>query len=437
MTLQRAAVLLALAVLPVPLAAQSVGVPVDRIVAVVGDHPILASEVEERLLVAQQAGQTLPTDSAGRRALRHKVLVQMVNEELEVQQALRDTTIKVTDQEVQDQVEQQVKNVRTQISDPNEFLRQLHLAGFNSVEEWRRKLAEDQRRQILVSRLLENLRQSDKLRPIPPTDAQLHAFWDEHKGEVGKRPANVSYRQIVILPQPDSAARATARHLADSLLTLLRGGADFAALARRYSQDSVSAAQGGELGWFRRGVMVKPFEDAAFRLRPGDLSPVVESKFGFHIIQVERIQPAEVLARHILIIPVISAAQIELARKQADSVHDAWVAGASFDSLAARYADPDEQKLVENIPLAQSPLPPEYLSVLTQDTTLGIKPVIVVGANTSRPRFAIIEVTGRQAAGDVTFDDVKDQIKSRVAQDLAEAHYIDGLRSATYVDIRD
>ena len=438
MTFQRAALaLVTLALGPGVLPAQLAVVPVDRIVAVVGDRPILASEVEERLLVAQQGGQTMPTDSAARQALRRQLLTQMVNEELEVQQALHDTTIKVTDQEVEDQVQAQVKGVHTQIPDPNEFLRQLHIVGFKTEEEWRRKLAEDQRRQILVSRLLENLRQNDKLRPIPPTDAQMHAFWDEHKGEVGKRPANVSYRQIVILPQPDSAARAAARHLADSLLALLRGGADFATLARRYSGDSTTGPLGGELGWFRRGQMVKPFEDAAFRLRPGDLSPVVETKFGFHIIQVERIQPAEVLARHILIIPVISAAQIELARKQADSVHDAWVAGASFDSLAARYADPDEQKLVENIPLAQSPLPPEYLSVLTQDTTLGIKPVIVVGANTSRPRFAIIEVTGRQAAGDVTFDDVKDQIKSRVAQDLAEAHYIDGLRSATYVDIRD
>src|SRR5262249_30418486 len=200
---------------------------------------------------------------------------QMINEELEVQQALRDTTIKVTDQEVQDQVEQQVKRVRTQIPDPTEFLRQLHIAGFSSVEEWRRKMAEDQRRQILVSRLLENLKQNDKLRPIPPSDAQMRDFWSQHKGEVGKRPANVSYRQIVILPQPDSAARATALRLADSLLLALRGGADFPTLARKFSGDSGSAVQGGELGWFRRGVMVKPFEDAAFKLRPGDLSPVV------------------------------------------------------------------------------------------------------------------------------------------------------------------
>jgi len=421
--------------IPGALAAQ---VPLDRVIAVVGDHPILASEVEERVLVTAQQSQ-LPTDSAGKAVLRKRILQQMINEELEVQQALRDTSIKVTDQEVQDQVEAQVKGVRSQIPDPNEFLRQLHVAGFGTVEEWRRKLAEDQRRQILVSRLLENLRQNDKLRPIPPNDAQMHAFWDQHKGEVGKRPANISYRQIVILPEPDSASRASALHLADSLYQVLRTGADFAGLARKFSADSSSAVQGGELGWFRRGVMVKPFEDAAFRLKPGDISQPVETKFGFHIIQVERVQPAEVLARHILIVPVITPAQIQKARHLADSVYTAWKNGASFDTLAAKYSDPDEQKLVENEPLSGqgTPISPEYLTAVTQDTTMGIKPVIVVGPNTPRPKFAIIDVTGRQAEGDVTFDDVKETIKSRVASDLAEAHYIDQLRHATYVDVRN
>jgi len=249
----------------------------------------------------------------------------------------------------------------------------------------------------------------------------------------------VSYRQIVILPQPDSAARAASLRLADSLLTALRGGADFAAMAHKYSGDSASAALGGDLGWFRRGQMVKPFEDAAFHMRPGDLSPVVETKFGFHIIQVERIQPAEVLARHILIIPVVSAAQIQKARTLADSVHGLWVKGASFDTLATRYSDPDEQKLVENEPLtqAQSPIPTEYAQAVTQDTTPGIKPVIVVGASAARPKFAIIDVTGRQGEGDVTFDDVKETIKTRLSQELAEAHYVDQLRRATYVDVRN
>src|SRR3989441_9991542 len=90
--------------------------PVDRIVAGVGTKPILASQVEEQLVLAQSQGAKVPADSAGRDAARRQILSQMVDEELLVQQAERDTMIKVTDQEVQDAVEQTVQNVRKQFT---------------------------------------------------------------------------------------------------------------------------------------------------------------------------------------------------------------------------------------------------------------------------------------------------------------------------------
>src|SRR5690348_4717820 len=127
--------------------------PVDRIVAVVGTKPILASQVEEQLVLAQSQGTKVPEDSAGRDAARRQVLSQMVDEELLVQQAERDTTIKVTDQEVQDAVEQTVQNVRKQFVSIPEFQTQLRAAGFVSEEEWRRWLADQQRRSILQQRL--------------------------------------------------------------------------------------------------------------------------------------------------------------------------------------------------------------------------------------------------------------------------------------------
>src|SRR3989449_11474194 len=123
--------------------------PVDRIVAIVGTKPILAAQVEEQLVLAQSQGVKMPEDSAGRDAARRQVLSQMVDEELLVQQAERDTTIKVTDQEVQDAVEQTVQNVRKQFTSIPEFQTQLRAAGFVSEEEWRRWLADQQRRAIL------------------------------------------------------------------------------------------------------------------------------------------------------------------------------------------------------------------------------------------------------------------------------------------------
>jgi peptidyl-prolyl cis-trans isomerase SurA len=417
--------------------------PVDRIVAVVGTRPILASEVEEELIQGQAQGQQLPPDSAGRMAVRRQILDRMIELEILVQQAQRDTSIKVTDQEVLDQVEQTYQNVRKQFRSENEFRDQIRQARFGSVEEWRRWLGDQQRRELYAQRLIESERQHGKLRPIPPTEAQMREFWEQNRAQQPKRPETVSFRQIVIKSLPDSTAKRIAYHLADSIMVELRRGGDFATAAKRFSGDSASAAQGGELGWFRRGVMVKEFEDMAFRLRPGEISPVVETAFGFHIIKVERTQPAEILARHILIMPEISSEQVVRARHLADSLHENLVRdslgsgvtlGSKFDQLAKTYADPLEPKLAEDAALTD--LPPEYREVLASDTTLGLKPVIAEGVITQRPKFVVLEVTARKQAGDLSYDDVKLRIRQSLSDQLAIRHFVDQLRRQTYVDIR-
>ncbi|HTR21907.1 MAG TPA: peptidylprolyl isomerase [Gemmatimonadales bacterium] len=415
-------------------AAQAVGrVPVDRIVAVVGYRPILGSQVEEEVISrAQAAGQQVPTDSAARATLEHTVLADMINTELLVQEAERDTTIKVTEQEVNDAVEQTAQNVKRQFPSDQEFLRQLRLAQFGSAEEWRRWLTENQRRELLRDRLLEQMRNKGQLKAIPPTDAELRAFWEQNRGRAGKRPATVSFRQVVILAEPDSQTKAQARQIAESLATALRHGGDFASAARRFSADSGSREQGGDLGWVRRGVMVRPFEEAVFKLRPGEISPVTETEFGYHVIEVERVQAGEVLARHILIQPHVSPAQLELAHHRADTAYAQLMAGVPFDTVSRRFGDSTAQRLAEATPVAS--LSPEYQRLFAADTTLGLKPPIAVPG--ARPQFAIVLATARSSEGDLTFEDVKEQIRQKLSQDLAVQRFVDQLRSKTYIDIR-
>ncbi|HET9726404.1 MAG TPA: peptidylprolyl isomerase, partial [Gemmatimonadales bacterium] len=273
-------------------------VVVDRVVAVVGNRPVLSSQVDEEMFSRQSQGQQLPDDPDSLAVIRKQVVASIVDEELLVQQAQRDTAIKVTDQEIADGVEQQVRKVRANFQSEVDYKNELRKAGFETPEEYRRWLTDQQRRAAFQNRLIDKLRQDGKLKPVPPTEQEMRTYFDTQKGSLGSRPATISFRQIVIAPHPSPDAKARTLAQADSIVLELRRGADFATAAKRFSQDPGSKDQGGSLNWFRRGVMVPEFERVAFALRPGVVSDPVESPFGFHIIQVERLQPGEVQARH-------------------------------------------------------------------------------------------------------------------------------------------
>ena len=328
---------------------------VDRVVAIVGNRPVLSSQVDEEVFSRQSQGAPLPKDPDSLAALRKQVVASIVDEELLVQQAQRDTAIKVTDQEIADGVEQQVRKVRGNFTSEVDYKNELKRAGFGTPEEYRRWLTDQQRRAAFQNRLIEKLRQDGKLKPVSPTEPEIRAYFNEQKGALGNRPATLSFRQIVIAPRPAPEAKARTKAQADSIVLELRRGADFATAAKRFSQDPGSKDQGGSLNWFRRGVMVPEFERVAFALRPGVVSDPVESPFGYHIIQVERVQPGEVQARHILLIPTIDSIHVDSARALADSVRKLVLRSLPFDSLQRAFHDPSAEKQAENVPADKLP----------------------------------------------------------------------------------
>ncbi|MGH7579684.1 MAG: peptidylprolyl isomerase [Gemmatimonadales bacterium] len=410
-------------------------VVVDRVVAVVGNRPVLASQVDEELFSRQAQGVKLPDDPKQLDALRREVVSSIVDEELLVQQAVRDTAIEVTDQEVADGVEQQVRKVRGNFTSEVDYRNELKKAGFQTPEEYRRWLTDQQRRAALQNRLIDGLRSAGKLKSVSPTEQEMREFFDRNKGSLGSRPATISFRQIVISPKPSAAAKARARAQADSIVLELRQGADFATAARRFSQDPGSREQGGSLNWFRRGVMVPEFERVAFALKPGVVSDPVESPFGYHIIQVERTQPAEVQARHILLTPEIDSANVDSARTLASRLHGLIARGASFDSLQRVYHDASGgERQAENVPADK--LPETYGKAIAEADSGTVVPVFTVKGAGDRDQFVVLQVTGRRAQGEIRYEDVKDRIRQQLGQELAIRRYLDQLRKSTYVEIR-
>ncbi len=439
-----AAALLA-AALPCPLHAQDPAdfalrgdttFTVDRIVAVVGNEPILESQVEEQLFTVLSTNQSmdLPT-SADTARLRDDIRNQLINEELLVQAARRDTAVKVSEQDVTASVDQSYKRVRDQFTSEVDFQRELHQSGFASVEDYRRFLADRQRRDLLRQALIARLKETKKLKPVNPTEAELHAAFEQGKDQLGQRPATIGFRQIVIAPQASDSARARAFRLADSIANGLRAGGDFAVAARRFSQDPGSKEQGGDLGWTRRGTLDPKFEAAALSLKPGMISNPVETGFGFHVIQLVQTEPTSIHARHILIVPEATPANVDTARALAGRVASALRAGASFDSLQARLHDDSEEKQAEDVPEDQ--LPKAYVeAVADADSGAIVGPFDLTGPD-GKLKFAVLQLTRRRPAGEITFSDVRDRLRTNLAENLGTKRYLDHLRASTYVDIRE
>ena len=409
-------------------------IPVDRIIAVVGDRPIMRSQLDEQFFqLIASLGVTGPKSADDSTKLRRQIVEDMVDDELMVQQALKDTALKVTDTEVAEQVERTMRDIRTKYPNDFEFQKELRAAGFSTLDEYRRFMADQTRRDMLRARLTDELKAKGTLKPVQPTEQEMLAFFDEQKGQFGKRPATISFKQLVIVPQAREGAKAQSKALADSIVRELRKGGDFATAAKRFSQDPGSREQGGDLGWTRRGMFVPEFEKVAFSLKPGQISDPVESSFGYHIIQLQRQQPGEIQSRHILIVPEVTEADMDSALAQ--RLHEQLKAGAQIDSLQRRYGDPTEEREAAATPIDK--LPPVYGRVLADADSGSIVAPFALDGPGGRRKFAVIVVSEKRAEGEIRFEDVKDRVRALLADRLATRKYLERLRKATYVDVRE
>lgn len=434
------AALLASAV-PALLAAQGPGGeegPVDRIVAIVGTSAITFTQLQEEYYSRYAAtGRQPPTDPAVVAREMRPLIDTLIDTELVYQAALRDTTIQVTQIEIADAVDQNMRRTRAQYTSEQAFLTDLRRSGFLGIDDYRRWMVERQGRELLVARYYAKLRDDGTLAPVNPTEREVRRYYDENRDRLPIQPATVSLRQMVLRPKPDSAAKARAYQLADSLAKEIRAGADFAVVARRFSDDPGSAQNGGDLGWQRPGGFVREFERVAFSLPRGTISNPVETPYGYHIIQVERIQPTEVKSRHILIAPALDSVGVAEAERLAHDLHARVQAGASFDSLQAIHHDPAEEREALGVPIDS--MPPAYREALAGVDSGQVSAVFsltIEGANVP-PKYAFVKVTGRAPAGPAPYDQIRERIRMGLAEAMGREKYLAELRRKTYIDIRE
>jgi peptidyl-prolyl cis-trans isomerase SurA len=435
-----------LAMLPAALAAQAptpsatrvaaalpaASVPVDRVVAVVGDQVILWSDVMSSINQQRASGLQLPPDSAGQAALAKNALDALVDEEILVQKAHL-LKIEVTPDEVNRSVDDQVRRVRQQFQTDEEFRAELRKAGFGTPEEYRRTLYEQFYRRALQQRVFEELRKTAVARNV--SEAEINEAFEKNKASLASAPATVTFRQVVVAPKASDAAKKRARAKADSLLLEVRKGGDFELIAKRESMDEASKPQGGDLGWNRRGAMVPEFERVMFSLPPGSISNVVETAFGYHIIRVDRVQAGEVKARHILISPRIDSADVSAARAEAQLVATQLRSGAAFDSVIAKHHDPAEEKGILQ-PFVRDSLPASYATALTGRKAGEVTEPFELASPRGASKWAVVQLVTVNEAGQFDEADIKQRIRSQLMAEKATRSLLDDLRKQTFVAIR-
>lgn len=252
--------------------ARPVPAQLPEVAAYVNGEPITGNDVERAISELEaRAGQPVPPDQRDQ-AVRD-VLEQLIGYRLLIQETReRRTSVPEAD------VDAQVAALRAQFPSEDAFLETLQLR-----EMTLEMLRTEARQSLQVDALLE----SETSEGPPVTEEEITNFYEQNPADFQQgEQVRASHILLGFPENADEAAKEAVRAQAARVLELVSTGADFAGTAGQYSDDPGSRPAGGDLGFFQRGQMVPAFEEAAFALQPTEISGLVESPFGYHIIQV-------------------------------------------------------------------------------------------------------------------------------------------------------
>jgi peptidyl-prolyl cis-trans isomerase D len=259
---------------------------------------------------------------------------------------------------------------------------------------------------------------------VEVTDARLTQYYEEHKEEF-RQEEQVRARHILfkLAQQAGAEEEARVRAEAEAALQRIQAGEDFAAVASQLSQDPASAQQGGDLGFFKRGEMVKPFEDIAFGLKPGAVSEPVRTDFGYHLIKVEDVQEAGFRPLEAVAVELRERLTREetrrLAEAKAQTVSDAMVSAAGEWQTAVRALElvPQETPLIAR---------GEAVEGIENSEAFTQAAFALQDGEVSRPtligsRYVVMKLLERQASSIPPFEEVKEAVQDAFVQERSQA----------------
>lgn len=311
------------------------GVLVDGVIAVVGKNPILLSELES------QVTQLVLMGEERNEMLRCRVLDELLLQNFFLAHAQFDS-LEVTDKELENELDRRLRYFIAQIGS-REALEQYYNKSIVQIKDEFRPIVRDQ---LLVQKMQQKITQDIK---ITPTEVQRY-FRNLSDEEIPDIEMEFQLAQLIIMPEISDEQKALLFQKAEELRQRIIQGTDFGAMAVLYSEDPVTAKKRGELGFFTRGEMDPDFEAAAFKLKkPGDISPVVRTRYGYHILQLIERRGEYINVRHILIKFNPSPEDVLRARNKIDSVRMQIIRGdINFFEAIRQYSNVSESGLMVN-----------------------------------------------------------------------------------------
>jgi peptidyl-prolyl cis-trans isomerase SurA len=287
--------------------AQEQGKVIDQVIAVVGGHIILESDIEAQYM--QYRMQEGITGSSS--TVKCSMLETMLFQKLLLNQAELDS-VEVTDSQVEATLDQRLRYYIGLLGSPEKFEEYYQ----KTIEEFKDELREQVKELLLVESVQDKITGDVKITPT-----EVKAFFKKiPEDSIPFVNSEVELAQIVKLPPINREETEKIKNKLQELRYRILNGENFATLAILYSEDPGSAKNGGELGLFGRGDMYPAFEAAAFSLEKGAVSEIVETEAGFHILQLIERRGEYVNVRHILLRPKVSPFDLARAKVQLDSI---------------------------------------------------------------------------------------------------------------------
>jgi len=395
---------------------------VDRIVAKVGTDVILLSDLQKQLAQMESA-KTLKPDTDP-----EEVLNEMIVQKLMIQKA-KELNLKVDDNKIKSMADRYLKQVKSRYSSTQEFqkdLRDNKLTEADLLKYYTDMLTESSLTDQMVSQQISS--------KVIVTEDETKAFYNATKDTLAVKPVTWQLGMIMREIKASQASREAKLAELKAIQARLNKGEDFAALASSDS-DCPSKEVGGDLGFFKKGMMVKPFEDAAFALNIGEVSDVVETQFGYHLIKMEEKKGDEIRVRHILKQVSASAADTLAEHQLMENIRSRYEAGESFASLARAYSMDEDSKAEDGIigEFSEHDFPELFAAQIMQTPVGQITPVLE-----NEGMLYLFCRLQEMPPRTYSYDEVKDQVQQYLfhqKQMQAYDSFVDKLKKESFVQI--